>query len=67
MKYNLVGVDGNAFSIMGYVKKAMKKEGKSQADIDGYLEEATSGDYSKLVSVSSAVIDKLNQETEEEE
>jgi hypothetical protein len=67
MKYSLIGVNGNVFSIMGYVKKAMRKEGKSQADIDGYLEEATSGDYSKLVSVSSDVIDKLNQETEEGE
>lgn len=27
-KYTLVGVDGNAFSIMGYVLKCMRKEKK---------------------------------------
>ena len=25
MKYDLVGVDGNAFAVMGYVLKAMKE------------------------------------------
>lgn len=25
-KYSLIGVDGNAFSIMGYVRRAMKDE-----------------------------------------
>ena len=27
MKYDLVGVDGNAFSIMGYTSNALKREG----------------------------------------
>jgi len=27
-KYNLIGIDGNAFSVMGYVQNAMKHEGK---------------------------------------
>ena len=30
-KYNLVGIDGNAYSIMGYVTDAMKEEGFSKA------------------------------------
>lgn len=59
-KYSLIGVDGNAFCIMGYVAKAMKRNGYSKEEIDEYLSEAQSGDYSNLVAVSSDQIDKLN-------
>ena len=60
-KYNLIGIDGNAYSIMGYVKNAMKKEGMSSEEINDYTEDATSGDYNHLLSTSVAMIEMLNK------
>ena len=34
--YTLVGVDGNAFAIMGYVRSAMKSAKMTSQDIDAY-------------------------------
>jgi hypothetical protein len=48
----LVGEDGNAFSIMGRVKKALRRAGADQEYIEKYLSEATSGDYDHLLVVS---------------
>jgi hypothetical protein len=48
----LVGEDGNAFSIMGRVKKALRRAGADKEYIDKYLSEATSGDYDNLLVVS---------------
>ena len=59
-KYSLIGIDGNAFCIMGYVSKAMRRTGYSKEEIDEYLSEAQSSDYSNLVAVSSDQIDKVN-------
>ena len=36
-EYTLVGVNGNAFAIMGYVVRAMKLEHKSKDEIDAYI------------------------------
>lgn len=59
-KYNLVGINGNAFSIMGYVTKAMRKEGKLEEEINAYREEAMSSDYNNLLCESMDIIDELN-------
>ena len=48
----IVGGDGNAFSIMGTVTKAMRRGGASQEDIDAYFAEATSGDYDNVIRTS---------------
>ena len=40
----------------------MRAEGKSNAEIDKYLIDAKSGDYSKLISVSVDMIDELNKQ-----
>lgn len=60
MKYTLVGIDGNAFAIMSYVKKAMETEGYSRSDIDLYIDDAKSSDYNHLVSVSLDKIHEIN-------
>ena len=60
MEYSLVGIDGNAFSIMGYVIKAMRKEGKTKEEIDAYSGIAMSGDYDNLLSASQTIIEELN-------
>lgn len=49
---DLSTVDGNAFSIMGAVTRAMKKHGVSNDEINQYRKEATSGDYSNLLAVT---------------
>lgn len=69
-KYNLVGVDGNAFAVMGYVMRAMRQCGKSRDEIAKYQNEATSSDYDHLLGVSIDMIeecnDKANEALEEE-
>lgn len=58
--YSLVGIDGNAFSVMAYVRNAMKKEGHSKESVKQYIENATSGDYDNLLVESMRVINNLN-------
>jgi hypothetical protein len=48
----LIGQDGNAFSIMGNIKQALKRAGADKEYIDEYLKEATSGNYDNLLVVS---------------
>ena len=54
---NLIGHDGNAFSIMGCVKQALKRAGADKEYIDQYLSEATSEDYDNLLVVSMGYVD----------
>ena len=65
MKYDLVGVDGNAFAVMGYVLKAMKECKISKEEQSDYQTKAMSGDYNNLLTVSIEMIDKCNEITEE--
>jgi hypothetical protein len=46
---SLIGHDGNAFSIMGAVTKAMRRAGVSREEQDQYFQEATAGDYNELL------------------
>ena len=50
---DLVGVNGNAYAIMGAFKKQARKEGWSQGDINQILTEAKSGDYNHLLATIS--------------
>ncbi len=55
-KYNdvtvkLVGENGNAFAIMGRVRKALKRAGYHEA-VDEYTKDATAGDYDNLLQVT---------------
>lgn len=47
---DLVGINGNAFMIMGVFQKQAKCEGWSQQEIDAVLKEAKSGDYDHLLA-----------------
>jgi hypothetical protein len=53
----LIGEDGNAFAIMGRVKKALMRAGADKEYIDKYLKEAISGDYDHLLVVSMEYVD----------
>lgn len=46
----LIGVDGNAFNILGIVKKALERAGVSEEEVSEFYTEATSGDYNKLLA-----------------
>ena len=59
----MVGEDGNAFSILGRVTKAMKRAHIPQAEIDTFLTEAKSGDYDHLLQT---VINTVTTDGEEE-
>ena len=68
--YSLVGVDGNAFAIMGYTAKAMRRADFSKEEIDKMYEEAKSSDYDNLICVCAGYIDKVNEKlglTEEDD
>jgi methenyltetrahydromethanopterin cyclohydrolase len=45
----LAGEDGNVFMILGRVKYAMKREGCTKEEIEEFVNEATSGDYDKVL------------------
>ena len=61
-KYTLADVDGNAFAIMAYVRSAMRREGKSNEEVNNYIKDAQSGDYQHLLQVSVEMCEKLNGE-----
>ena len=66
MRYSLVGVDGNAFGIMGYTSRALKESGHRDL-VDEMFSKATSGDYNHLISVCLDYLDIANGEDEDEE
>ena len=45
----LTGTDGNAFSIMGKVRDAMREVGWTKAEIAEATDEMMSGDYEHLI------------------
>lgn len=59
--YTLIGINGNAYSIMGYVRDAMHDAKMTSYDIDAYIKDATSSDYNHLLAVSCEMIDRVNE------
>jgi hypothetical protein len=45
----LTGNDGNAFSIMAAVSKAIRKAGATAEEVEQYMNESMSGDYNNLL------------------
>lgn len=45
----LTGNDGNAFSIMAQVSKALRKAGATADEVSEYMSESMSGDYDNLL------------------
>jgi hypothetical protein len=45
----LTGEDGNAFFILGSIRRALRKANVPQAEIDVFIHEATRGDYDDLL------------------
>ena len=57
----LVGLDGNAFAVMGAWQRQAKREKWSQEDIDIVLEDAMSGDYNHLLATIMAYSDSPSE------
>ena len=45
----LTGIDGNAFTILGTIQKALKQAGVEKSEIDAYFTDSTAGDYDHLL------------------
>lgn len=62
MKYpnisvQFTGVDGNAFHLIGIVRKALKNNNVSSDEISTFTKEATSSDYDNLLVVCMNWVD----------
>lgn len=60
---NLVGQDGNAFSLMGVFSRQARREGWTKEEIDSVIKECTSGDYDHLLAT---LIDHCESTDEED-
>jgi len=64
---DLVGEDGNAFSIMGRCTTAMRRAGFSTEERDEYTDAATSGDYNKLLATTMEYVNCDASEDDDED
>ena len=62
---SLIGEDGNAFSILGRVQRAMRRKDVSEAEIRAYVNEATAGDYDNLLAVTCKYVNTNSDEEDE--
>ena len=59
IEVKLVGEDGNAFFIIGKVRKALRREGVAEKEVEAFAEEAMSGDYDELIRTAMRWVDVL--------
>ena len=48
----LTGTDGNAFSIIGTVQRALRRAGVDAAEVSAFVAEAMSGDYDNVLATA---------------
>ena len=53
----LSGEDGNAMMIIGRVRKALRRAGVKDAELDAFSEEAMSGDYDNVLQTAMRWVD----------
>ena len=61
----LVGEDGNAFSILGRVSRALRRAGMPEK-AEEYLARATEGDYDHLLAVTLEYVTELDGDDDED-
>lgn len=49
IEVKLVGKNGNAFAILGAVRKALQQAGVPKEERDAYMDDAMAGDYDHLL------------------
>jgi len=62
VQFQLVGIDGNAFSILGKAQREARRAGLSKEQIEEYINEATSGDYNNVISTTMKFFDCSGQD-----
>lgn len=67
VKMKLVGLDGNAFSLLGAFAREARRQGWKQSEIDSVRKEATCGDYNHLLRTLMEFTEDPEEEEEEEE
>ena len=50
IEVTLIGEEGNAFSILGRVQRALREGGVPDSEVREFLDEASSGDYDHLLA-----------------
>jgi uncharacterized protein YidB (DUF937 family) len=56
VEVQLSGCDGNAFAVLGYVKRALRNAGHGD-QVDAFMTEATDGDYNHLLATAMRWVD----------
>lgn len=51
VRLNIVGLDGNAFALIGNFQRAARQQGFAADWIDGVVKKMMAGDYDHLLSV----------------
>jgi hypothetical protein len=67
VRLTLVGLNGNAYSLLGAFQQAARRQGWKKPEVDAVLKEATSGDYDNLLRTLSENCDDPIGEEEEVE
>lgn len=62
----LVGIDGNAFALMGAFRRQAQREGWTSEEIETVLEEAKSGDYNHLLATIMEYCEPEYDDTDED-
>ncbi len=60
VQMNLVGLDGNAFSLMGAFSSNARRQGWTKDEVDTVINECMSGDYDNLISVLVAHTEEVD-------
>ena len=64
VKLELVGLDGNAFAVMGAFQRAARRQGWTPEEIKSVMDECMSGDYDHLLST---IMENVESPEESEE
>lgn len=67
VQMELVGADGNAFSILGRFKREARKQGWDAESITKVTDHAMTGDYNNLLVTMCEFVDDIGIEEEEYE
>ena len=67
VQMELVGADGNAFSILGRFKREARKQGWDTDSIAKVTDHAMAGDYNNLLVTISSFVEDIGEEEDEDE
>ena len=62
VKMNLVGLDGNAFVLMGTFSRNAIRQGWTKTETDRVLRECMSGDYNHLLSTLVEYTEEVDED-----